>query len=355
MAPFVPRLSPALSSMLSSSFAARLLRLPLFGRVAPGAGAFLFGRRFPAGRFSWRRLSWRRGAALALMVGGGLAQAGAACAQSNETATAAGLARKDETGGEQAHGRDLLVIGVGGASIPSYVGSNDARLIPVLVVNARVDGHMLFTRGTDLYVDATRMGSPRRVDFAAGPLAGVRLDRTSGIDDARVRALGKRKATMELGGWIGLAKTGVLTSAYDSLSARLSWQRDVSGVYDSYVVHPSLAYASPLSTKTYVSLSVSADYVGRGFGHSYYDIAPEEGARAGLAAYDRAGAKAGFSRWSLGLVGSRALSGDLRSGWMLVGGLSYGRMLGRYARSPIVDDAGSRDQWTGGLGIARSF
>lgn len=40
---------------------------------------------------------------------------------------------------------------------------------------------------------------------------------------------------------------------------------------------------------------------------------------------------------------------------MLLGGAQYGRMTGRFAASPIVRDAGSADQWVGGVGIAYQF
>ena len=53
--------------------------------------------------------------------------------------------------------------------------------------------------------------------------------------------------------------------------------------------------------------------------------------------------------------GIESLSGDLRKGWAVFALGGYGRLLGRYADSPLVKDTGSRNQWLGGLGVAYSF
>ncbi|MEY4869859.1 MAG: hypothetical protein RIS11_1053, partial [Pseudomonadota bacterium] len=49
------------------------------------------------------------------------------------------------------------------------------------------------------------------------------------------------------------------------------------------------------------------------------------------------------------------LGGDNRKGWALFGLAGYKRLLGQYARSPIVRDAGSADQFLGIAGIAFAF
>ena len=56
-------------------------------------------------------------------------------------------------------------------------------------------------------------------DFQLGPVAVVNFNRTSlkSIDDPRVRALGKLDTAIELGGYVGIGKTGVITSPYDKL------------------------------------------------------------------------------------------------------------------------------------------
>src|SRR3546814_4584311 len=65
--------------------------------------------------------------------------------------------------------------------------------------------------------------------FQAGPIAVVNFNRSStkSIDDPRIKALGKVDTAIELGGYVGIGKTGVITSPYDKLSVSLSYRHDV--------------------------------------------------------------------------------------------------------------------------------
>lgn len=267
------------------------------------------------------------------------------------------LAAAGPAAAQQAANRETAItVGVGVGVIPSYAGSNDARVIPGGFVRGKVAGFPIVTRGGTLYVDAIRdSGRADGIDIGAGPLAGVRLERVETVGDERVEALGELNPAVELGGWVGVAKTGVVTSAYDRVAVRLAWRRDVANAYGGTMLTPAVEYATPLSTTTYVGLSLAADYVGKGFGRYYYDVSPAGAVASGLSVYDAAGRKAGFVRWNLGVMAGKSLSGDLRQGWSLLGGVGYGRMLGRYARSPVVSEAGSRDQWMGGMGLAYTF
>lgn len=250
---------------------------------------------------------------------------------------------------------DQLTIGVGAGVIPSYEGSNDSRVIPGFFLRGRVAGHPVFTRGTALFIDLIPNETASGLDIGVGPVAGARLNRTGSIKDDRVEALGKLDTAWELGGWAGIAKTGVITSDYDNLSFRVSWVHDVADAHGGYVITPALEYGTPLSRTAYAGLSLSANYVGKGYGRYYYDIDAAGSLASGLAAYGDAGRKSGFARINAGLALGKSLSGDLRKGWAVFALGGYSRILGRYADSPIVADAGSRDQWMGGIGLAYTF
>lgn len=248
-----------------------------------------------------------------------------------------------------------LTIGVGAGMMPSYDGSNDYRLIPAVAIRGKVADMPFFTRGTNLFLDVVPNRGDSTLDIGVGPVVGARFNRTGGIKDARVKALGELDTSWEAGGWVGVAKTGVITSDYDNLSVRVAYLKGVSGPNKSYVVTPAVEYMTPLSKTTIVGVSISADYVGKRFGGTYYDITPAGAAASGLGVYGAAGAKAGFAKVNLGLLAGKSLSGDIRKGWAVFAAGGYGRIVGRYADSPIVRDAGSRNQWLGGLGIAYTF
>jgi outer membrane scaffolding protein for murein synthesis (MipA/OmpV family) len=248
-----------------------------------------------------------------------------------------------------------LTIGAGVAYIPSYEGSDSQRVVPVVQARGKVHDFAFWMRGTSLYVDLIPNRDDSGIDLEAGPAAYVRLDRTSGIKDAQVRALGKRDTAIELGGFVGIGKTGVFTSDYDNLSARVSWMKDVAGAHGSYVITPTVEYMTPLSVTTFVGAGVSADYVGKGYGRYYFDVTPAGSLASGLPAYAGAGDGSGFKRIGVNLTAGHSLSGDLRKGWALfvVGG--YSKLLGDYKRSPVVSVAGSSNQWIGAVGIGYTF
>lgn len=249
-------------------------------------------------------------------------------------------------------GGDTITIGGGVGSVPSYEGSNSNIIIPVGAARGSISGYDFSTRGTKLLVDVIRNKPGPGIDFELGPVIGVNLNRVSGIHDAQVEALGKRKIALELGGYVGIGKTGVITSPYDKLSVSASYVHDVSGIYDSYVITPEVDYGTPLSHKTYVALSASASYAGRGYARSYFDVDPAGSLRSGLPVYY---ADKGWKNWSVSALATHSLTGNLLHGLSVVGGVSYSRLLNDFAASPVTSIAGSRSQWYYGLGLAYTF
>lgn len=245
---------------------------------------------------------------------------------------------------------DTVSLGAGVGYIPDYEGSNDYRLIPAVAARGRISGISFFTRGTYLYVDVIPRGSGK-IEFDAGPIAGVRLNRNSKIKDDFVDRLPERDMAIELGGFAGITAHG-LTNPYDALSFRVDVVKDISDAHGSTVVTPTLDFGTPVSRTTYVSASLSADFVGEGYADAYYSITPGEAAASGLRAYDADG---GYKGWKVGLLANQSLTGDLTGGLSLFGTGIYGRLAGDFKRSPIVADRGSAAQWFGAIGLGYTF
>ena len=258
---------------------------------------------------------------------------------------------------QEAEDHSNLTIGVGAAAVPSYEGSDDYRVIPIPQLRGKVHDFAFWTRGPALFVDVIPNRSDEGIDIQLGPVVGARFDRTSRkrIKDDAVAALGKLDTAIEVGGFVGIGKTGVITSAYDNISARVTITKDVAGAHDSMIVTPAIEYFTPLSIRSFVGLGVSADYVGKKYGRYYFDVTPEEAVASGLPAYDRAGDGSGFRKVNFNLTGGYSLSGDIRRGWTLFALGGYSRMLGDYADSPVVAIAGSKDQWIGAIGVGYTF
>lgn len=245
-----------------------------------------------------------------------------------------------------------LTVGIGGAYLPSYEGSDDYILTPIAIVFGKVGGFGFATRATALTIDLIRdkPDAPFNIDF--GPVANLRLDRSSRIKDAQVRALGEIDKAIELGAYAGVTKNGLLHE-FDSLGVRLTYQKDVSGTHDSTILTPSIEYATPLSTRTYLTFGISADHVGDGFARTYYSVTPLGSAASGLPVYN---AEGGWKNMRFSLFGAQTLTGDLRNPALsLFGGASYSKLRGDFKRSPIVAIAGDSDQYLATIGLSYTF
>ena len=250
-------------------------------------------------------------------------------------------------------GSDHLEIGVGPAFIRAYSGARRVSAVPAVAVEGTISGVSFNTQGTSLSLDCVPGGTGPGWKLQAGPTLGARLDRTTRIGNSQVAALGKLHTAWEPGAWLGLQRTGVVTSPYDTLSASIGWSRAVSG-YRGAVANLSVSYATPLSPRDYVDLSAGEDRVGRRFADYYYDITGTGSAASGLRAYGDAN-RAGWKDRNLDVLADHQLRGTLLRGVGVFGTVGYERILGRYATSPIVADIGRAGQWTGALGVSVSI
>jgi outer membrane scaffolding protein for murein synthesis (MipA/OmpV family) len=265
-------------------------------------------------------------------------------------AAAPAAAQEEETG--RPDDRNSLTIGVGGAYIPSYEGSDDYILSPVGLAFGKLGGFGFATRGTALTIDLIPDSADAPFSFELGPVANLRLDRTNRIKDPAVRALGELDEAIELGGYVGVAKNGLL-NRYDSLGVRLTYQKDVSDTHGSSVLTPAIEYSTPLSTRTYAQLGFQAERVGDGYARTYFGITPAGSSASGLPVYTADG---GWKSHRLSLFMGQVLTGDLRDpGLSLFGGLAWSRLLGDFKRSPIVSIRGDADQYLATLGLAFTF
>ncbi|MBS0479196.1 MAG: MipA/OmpV family protein [Proteobacteria bacterium] len=249
---------------------------------------------------------------------------------------------------------DSVTIGAGGVYLNDYEGSDHYvwRVAPGAI--GSIGGFAFSLAGNRAAIDLIPNKPGPVWDIQAGPIGVVNFNRSSlkSIGDPRVRALGKRSTAIELGGFVGIGKTGVVTSDYDRLSLSVSYRKGVSGAHRAGIWTPMVNYFTPLSRKAAVGLFASADYAERGYGRAYFDVDSAQSLASGLPVFTTRG---GWKDWSAGVLGTVALTGDLLHGFKLVGGGTYTRMLNDFGRSPLVSIAGSRDQWIGIVGLAYTF
>lgn len=249
---------------------------------------------------------------------------------------------------------DTATVAVAGAYLPDYEGSNDYRLVPGPAAIGSFHNFAFQVIGNRASVDLIPNAGGPTWDVQAGPVGVINFNRSNNnaIDDRRIRALGEVGTAIELGGYAGIGKTGVITSPYDKLSASVSYRYDVNGVHKSGVLSPSINYFTPLSLKAGVGLFASAERVERGFARTYFDVDAAQSLASGLPQYRT---RAGWKHYTVGLAGTYSLTGNLLKGVKLIGGVTYKRMLGDYGDTPVVSLAGSRDQWLGAIGVGYTF
>ena len=259
-----------------------------------------------------------------------------------------------DAGGQFDTSRDTITVAAAGVYLPDYEGADHNHFTPAPGAIGSVRGFNFSLIGNRLSVDLIPNRPGQKLDFQFGPTAVLDFNRNSldSIDDPRIRALGKIGKAVELGGYVGIGKTGVITSPYDRLSVSVSYRHDVSGVHDSAIVTPTINYLTPLSRKSAVGLFASANHAGAGYARTYFSINGAQSLASGLPAYN---AHAGWKDYTLGALGTVSLTGDLLHGFKLVAGGTYTRLMNGFSYSPVTRVAGSPSQWLGAVGLAYTF
>lgn len=252
---------------------------------------------------------------------------------------------------EEVANKDIVTVAVGGAVTPDYEGSDDYRVIPAAAIRGKISGISFTTRGSYLYVDV--IPGSGHVTFDAGPILGARFNSRRHIHDDVVKLLPRRKTAWEVGGFAGISLHG-LTNPYDTLGFRVDVLHDIGSAHKSTTFSPNLEFSTPLSTRTYASASVGAEFVSNRFADYYYSISPADSLATGgqLPAFNAGG---GMKNWKAGLLVNQSITGDLLHGLSIFGLGQYSRLVGDFKRSPIVSQRGSANQWLGAAGLAYTW
>ncbi|MBO9671372.1 MAG: MipA/OmpV family protein [Sphingobium sp.] len=247
---------------------------------------------------------------------------------------------------------DYLTVGAGAAYGPGYEGSDSYVLFPVIGLQGSLGGLTISPRPAGLALDVVRDLPDSKVSFAFGPVARARFDRNRQVRDPVVFALGRRGIAVEVGANAGV-NISKLTNPYDSLSIGVDVRWDVANVHKGTVIQPTVSYLTPLSKAFAAVLSLTAEHVDGNYARYYFDVTPSGSAATGLPVYT---AHNGWKSAGLSLLTFYDLDHNLANGgFAVVGGVSYSRMLGNIARSPIISVRGAKAQWLMGAGVAYTF
>ncbi|MEO7383477.1 MAG: MipA/OmpV family protein [Novosphingobium sp.] len=248
---------------------------------------------------------------------------------------------------------DQAIVAVGAIAGPDYEGSDDYAIAPVGAALIRYKGYTLNFRANAVSFDVIpdHVGQNFKIDL--GPYIDLNFDRAITPHDTLVSLTRKRKTALEGGGFIGITRTGVLTSAYDQLTLRITAVYDLGNVHHSFIISPTAEYLMPVSKAAVLGATLTADVVGGRYARYYFGVGPTSSALSGLPFYTPG---AGVKSASLSLYGAISLRGDLQKRGLILGALvNYERLLGSFAGSPIVSARGSPNQIASTMAVAYHF
>lgn len=251
--------------------------------------------------------------------------------------------------GAPMHG-DTVTLGLGIGVTTSYDGARDYKIIPGGALLGTVGGHDFRLNGLQLFVDAIPNNPRRSIDMEFGPVAGVDFNRTGDVSDSRIEALGKLDTAVELGARGSVGLRGLLDRT-DKLALAVTGVWDVAGAHRSHVISPSVEYSRLIGRRTFMRLAVTTEFVGKRWASYNFGIDAAGAAASGLAAHDPDGGHASIGG---SVLATHSLSGK-RTGWALFGVVSYKRLQGDLAASPIVRDTGSPNQLFASVGLGYTF
>lgn len=238
---------------------------------------------------------------------------------------------------------DFIALGVGVTT--DYLGSDDFQPIPFGGAKVSVPGADLYWRGLGLRADL--LSPATRGQFIGGIDARYQFGRDSDVDSVAVAALPEIDNTIELGGFLGYRFFG-LAGRRDSLTVSVDALFDVAGAHDGFALQPGVTYSAPVSERLRANISLNAEYGSENFMETYFDVTPEGAAASGLPVY---GAEEGFYQ----LGSSLGFTYSLTDRWGVFGLVSYRRLIGDAADSPIVAIEGDENQFLGGLSLSYQF
>ncbi|MBL4784941.1 MAG: MipA/OmpV family protein [Cohaesibacteraceae bacterium] len=244
-----------------------------------------------------------------------------------------------------------ITVGLGVGAATDYEGSDDYKAVPIpyfsLEPAKNVDGSPSFWQRFSLSQDGLFFAPIIMDGFKAEIGAGYGGGRDDN-DNAALNGLGDIDAGLILHGRASY-KTPLGEAAM--LTGEVQVSRDITGDRKGTTITPSLGvgFAIP-QTAVMVSLTASATWADKNYQKNTFGISATQATNSakGYSAYT---AKAGFK--DVGL--STAVKYQFTESFGIVGIASYTRLIGDAAKSPIVKQEGSPNQFFGGAALTYKF
>lgn len=236
------------------------------------------------------------------------------------------------------------VVGLAVGVVPDYVGSDDYTfgIAPFARFSLMGSERYVLLNATELYFNVLDHPFLR-----FGPVLNYRFGRDDDVDDYRVKRMTEIDGTIEAGVFMGV-NWMIDGDPRHRIVADAEALFDVGGEHDGVIGTISARYWHPVGKMFDVVLGVGLQIADEDFMNTYFGVSGNDSVLSGLPFYQADGGAMNF-RFTPGVVM------HLSRQWHLAAGFRYQRMLGDAEESPVVDIAGSANQWLAGFGAAFSW
>lgn len=225
-------------------------------------------------------------------------------------------------------------LGAGFGALPDYVGSDNYRLKALPIVDIR------FGKRWRLSYNRLSFSAVKKGGWEFGPLVKYKSGRSESRNPA-LAGLGNVKATAQVGAFLKYKDSRKMVTA--------EYRRALSEMQGSSI-RVTLAHGLYESGPFKLAAAARAKWMSGEAMQTNFGITADQAAQstAGLPAYST---KAGMAEFDLNLLARYDVQENHRLLWLV----SYGRLMGSAADSPLVSMAGSRDQFKIGMGFTIDF
>jgi len=226
-------------------------------------------------------------------------------------------------------------LGLGVGAAPDYEGSKDYEAVPLPYVNVKWSNHM----------SINWLGNKAKANFIPSPIwrGGVvseYIAERDNVDSDQVDSLEDVDTSIMLGGFIGFE--------YENWSADIEAMADVADGNDGTIIRLNGGYRIPIDQAWSLSLGAFTTWADDDYMEAYFGIDAADAVSSGLSTFD---ADSGFKDVGLNLTASF----KPWQHWGFMGLVSYKRLLGDAEDSPVVDDEGDENQFSGGVLVFYKF
>jgi len=229
----------------------------------------------------------------------------------------------------------MLSIGLGAQIVPSYPGSDEYEVGPLIPSFIRREGEQIPFRTPDDGLGIGLLGRDSVIDF--GPLVQFQGERE---DEDVGAAVGDVDFTVEAGAFVNF-------NISDTFRFRVEGGKGIGG-HEGLVGTVAADVAFRPGNDTLVTIGPRVRLNDQDYAQAYFGITPAVAAATGLPAFTPEGGVR-----ALGVVAG--LTHQLSRSFGIYGYAGYERLVGDAADSPIVQRFGSEDQFSAGLALFVTF